>query len=91
MDDPSVRLLSKASNFALVQLTERHSPGVVFQGDSLHSLVQQLRRMELLLRAGDLVELQDEIVGTREQMDAVLRHYEKSCLDLGIRLPYVSP
>lgn len=83
-----VELLSRPINFAIVQLLERNSPGVVVQGDTLYSLVRQIDEMGRLLVAGELEDLAAEIDDLKGLLAEVLTHYEKVCAERGITLPY---
>jgi hypothetical protein len=83
-----VDLLSPPINFAVVQLPERNFPGVVVQGDTLHSLLRQVERMKRSLDKGDLEELSDEIEDVREQLFGAQAHFERVCMERGIKLPY---
>lgn len=83
-----VDLLSPPVNFAVVQLPERNYPGVVVQGDTLHSLLQQVGQMERLLGAGDLEELSGEVADLKAQLSDALRYFERICAERGIALPY---
>jgi len=83
-----VELLSRPVNFAVVQLPERHFPGVVVQGDTLNALLQQLIRMSELLAASEVEELAAEIETMREQLADAAKHYESVCESRGIVLPY---
>jgi predicted RNase H-like HicB family nuclease len=83
-----VKLLSRPVNFAVVQLPGRQFPGVVVQGDTLHSLVQRVDELLQLLRSGDVDELSAGISNISEQLTEAKTHYEIVCAGLGIRLPY---
>ncbi|MFZ6760665.1 DUF6959 family protein [Undibacterium sp. Ji50W] len=83
-----VTLLSKPTNFAVVQLVERKYPGIVFQGDSLHSLVIRLQNLQLLLRSNRIDDLDIEPGEICEQMRDALTHYEFVCSEQKITLPY---
>ncbi len=82
------KLLSRATNFAVVQLPGRNFPGVVVQGDTLNSLVSSLVDMEGLLQAGDYAELAGEIEKLRAQLGEALAHYEDVCRRFAVELPY---
>jgi predicted RNase H-like HicB family nuclease len=43
MMDGIAKLLTNAENYAVVQLPGRQFPGVVFQGDSIRTLISQLK------------------------------------------------
>lgn len=81
-------LLSPPINFAVVQLPERKYPGVVVQGDTLHSLHQQAEQMAQLLSTGELDELADEIEALKELLSQALSHFEQVCANRNIDLPY---
>lgn len=81
-------LLSRPINFAVVQLPERNYPGVVVQGDTLHSLQRQVERMGQLLGTKELEELAGEIEYLHTLLSEVLTHYEHICSERGIALPY---
>jgi hypothetical protein len=82
------KLLSRATNFAVVQLPSRNFPGVVVQGDTLNSLVSSLADMKSQLQAGDYAELVEEIEEMRAQLGEALSHYEEVCRRLAVELPY---
>lgn len=81
-------LLSPPVNFAVVQLPERKYPGVVVQGDTLHSLKQQVEQMGRLLGTMNLEELAGEIEYMEARLSEALGHFERVCAERGIRLPY---
>ncbi|MBR1221473.1 hypothetical protein JQ557_25975 [Bradyrhizobium sp. U87765 SZCCT0131] len=83
-----VELLSRPVNFAVVKLAARSYPGVVFQGDTLNGLVQQLMLMSELLVRRELEELSDEIKYMHEQLSEALVYYEVVCAQHSIGLPY---
>jgi predicted RNase H-like HicB family nuclease len=83
-----LELLSPSVNFAVVQLPERHFPGVVFQGDTLHSFAQSIQEMERLLKDGDLNELHEEILQVKELLANATTRYEAVCMEREIPLPY---
>jgi hypothetical protein len=43
MRDRTAKLLTQASNYAVVQPPGRQYSGVVFQGDSIHTLLAQVK------------------------------------------------
>jgi len=84
----AVQLLSRPTNFAVVQLPDRLYPGVVVQGDSLNSIVKQLSRMSELLVINQVDELSAELADLTKMLLDVRRHYEATCEARGIALPY---
>ena len=83
-----VTLLTPPYNFAVVQLPERKYPGVVFQGDTLHSMTTQISEMQKLLEEHDLTNLSEEIRLLLDDLLKIQKSYERACSDQGIELPY---
>lgn len=83
-----VTLLTPPYNFAVVQLPERKYPGVVFQGDTLHSMTTQVSEMQKLLEEHDLTNLSEEIRLLLDDLLKIQKSYERACSDQGIELPY---
>jgi Family of unknown function (DUF6959) len=83
-----VELLSLPINFAVVQLPGRHLPGVVVQGDTLHSIVKRLAQFIELVRSGEVNEAIEGLEYQREVLAEALVHYESVCAARGISLPY---
>ncbi|WEZ83512.1 hypothetical protein P6U16_01250 [Rhizobium sp. 32-5/1] len=84
-------LLTPPHNFGVVQLPERKHPGVVIQGDTLHSMVADLEGMQKLLGDRDLAELSDALESMREILSEVRSSYERICHENNIDLPYPQP
>lgn len=82
-------MLTPPFNFAFVQMPDRNYPGVVFQGDTLHSMTTQVAQMQRLLAKQDLAELGDEIEVLLHDLSAIQASYERVCSEQGIDLPYV--
>ena len=81
-------LLTRPSNYAVVQLPTRKFPGIVFQGDSAHSI---FTRLTLLKQSGCIQDedMQIELDELIELFTAVLASYEQVLARHGIELPYV--
>jgi hypothetical protein len=79
----TARLLTPATNYAVVQLPGRNFPGVVIQGDSLNNLVSLLD--EALL---DEDERMDLIAEALDILKGARHRYETTCSEAGIQLPY---
>ena len=87
----TLELLSDPINFAVVQLPERNYPGVVIQGDTLNGLVRRLDEMRSLAKSNQPEDVEDmaaEIQMLWEQLSAARDHYEATCTERGIELPY---
>lgn len=79
----TVRLLTEATNYAVVQLPERKFPGVVVQGDSLNNLVSLLEKALI-----DESECLDLIAEALDILSGAKSRYEATCSAAGISLPY---
>lgn len=82
-------LLSPPRNFAVVHLPECNYPGVVVQGDTLHSLICELQEMQELQHAGEYNDLEDALADIRGRLADALQGYEAVCAERGIGLPCV--
>jgi predicted RNase H-like HicB family nuclease len=82
------RLLTPPYNFAVVQLPERQYPGVVFQGDTLHSILADVGEMQKLLVNRELAQLSEELQSLLEKLSAIQNSYEHVCFEQGLGLPY---
>lgn len=79
----TVKLLTEATNYAVVQLPERKFPGVVVQGDSLNNLISLLEAA-----LADESERLDLIEETLDILMGARSRYEATCSAAGIALPY---
>jgi hypothetical protein len=86
----SAQLLSKPTNYAVVQLPGRKFPGVVVQGDSLHSLVQRLTEIQAIAAKHSDEELNAGLGELLEVLTRASRNYEAICNERGISLPYTT-
>ena len=82
-----VRLLTTAGNYAVVQLPGRHYPGIVFQGDSLSSMVSTLKEARAQIPGSSPAAASlDEVI---ELCDEVMASYVAACQRHGVPLPFV--
>jgi hypothetical protein len=82
------KLLTPSHNYAVVQLPGRRFPGVVFQGDSLNSLVRKLDSARQHLAASRMEEALGELDYIFEELCEIQSDYEKALVANSIRLPY---
>lgn len=81
--DKYAKLLTPPYNYAVVQLPERHYPGIVVQGDSFSTFVNDL---EEALR--DAEEREFIISDLLERFREIQASYESVLAKVGIKLPY---
>jgi hypothetical protein len=91
MNGQHARILARGGNIAVVHLDSRAFPGVLVQGDTFAELQRQLADAAARLRGNpdDVEALSDLEYGINE-LAQVLRFYEATLADFGIRLPYSS-
>lgn len=82
---PDVVLLSDPTNYAVVQLPGRAFPGVVFQGDSLDSLIADIREAAAETDESERAFALTDII---ERLNGVQKHYEAILDREGISTPY---
>lgn len=79
------KLLSPPTNYAVVQLPGRAFPGVVFQGDSLSSIIGDLREAASAPDPDDRDFALNDVI---ERLEGIQKHYEAVLDGEGISLPY---
>jgi len=79
------KLLSDPTNGAVVHLPGRAFPGVVIQGDTLDTLIAELR--EVLTEDG-ATERDQLLADVIERLENVQARYEAVLMHEGIALPY---
>lgn len=84
----AAQLLLEPTNYAVVQLPGRRFPGVVFQGDSLNILVEELGDLLSLAKKHLDGGLMTGLEMLEKRLRGVSSHYEAVCRARGISLPY---
>jgi hypothetical protein len=69
-------------------LPRRNFPGVVFQGDSLHSILGQVERIRKISSEYKDEDLSAEIDDLHELRTEVESFVQKVCEEKGLKLPY---
>jgi len=82
------KLLSEATNYAVVHLPGRAFPGVVFQGDSLNILISDLERVS---NERDPSEREATLRFVIENLREAQARYETVLKAEGMSLPYQRP
>lgn len=77
--------INTQTNFAIVQLSGREFPGVVFQGDSLHALTADLRAAAGETESDEKAVLLQDII---ERLASIQKHYEAVLQRERIPTPY---
>jgi hypothetical protein len=85
----SVELLSPPTNYAVVHLSGRKFPGVVFQGGTLHNLLRRITELRELTGKYHDDEVAASLSELSESLSEVVQHYETVCSNRGIPLPYL--
>jgi hypothetical protein len=88
MMDRTAKLLTESSNYAVVQLPGRQYPGVVFQGDSIHALLAQVKNALDAARKYSDDELNAELEDAVELLAGVENELKSVCEREGIIPPY---
>jgi hypothetical protein len=89
MDD--MEILDSTANVAVVRLPERSFPGLVMQGDSLATLVADLRHIDADLADGSIARAHFDLREVLARMESLRLHYEAVLDEHGIQLPYSLP
>lgn len=86
--EASVEIYSDATNAAIIRHPNRSFPGVLIQGDTLHTMhVRACLALEAHA-AGKHVEAMEELEDLREHLAELCLHYKRTLAEHGIRLPY---
>lgn len=81
-------LLTQPGNNAVLRLPGRRFPGVVIQGDTLHSLVSTTSEALAALEQGNTPNAQELLREAVEQLRDAQAHYEAALGEHGLALPY---
>ena len=81
-------VLSDATNAVVARYLERHFPGVLIQGDTLKTLLDDIEELREEAAAGDLEAVKEISSILQEKFTELLAHYEKVLKDNGRELPY---
>jgi predicted RNase H-like HicB family nuclease len=86
MRKEAVEIYSDATNQAVLKHPGRRFPGVLIQGDTLHSLLMQLKAVRMATAFDpDTAIVFDEAI---EQLTDYVEHYEEVLAEHGVELPY---
>lgn len=82
-------LFSDATNAVVARYLGRSFPGVLIQGDTLKSLLDDIEELREEAAAGDLEAVKEISDILQEKSVELLAHYERVLEDNGRELPYV--
>ncbi len=85
MQTADAKLLSEPTNGAVVHLPGRAFPGVVIQGDTLDSLIAELREASSEISAAERDRLLADVI---ERLEGLQARYETVLEREGMTLPY---
>ena len=92
MPSMELEILSLSPNEAIVRTPGRKFPGMVIQGDTLHSLCALARELRSAVEKRQGSEVEDETVKLakelEERLTAKLNVYEKVLTGLNLPLPF---
>lgn len=89
MKKEEVEIYSDASNLAVMKHPGRAFPGSLIQGDSLHSLLQNIKEAQEELSNGNTAEASEILDDVIENLTYRLEHYKKVLQEHGHKLPFV--
>ena len=82
-------LLNDATNAVVVRHPERNFPGLLIQGDTLKTLLDDIEELREEATAGDLESVKEISDILQEKFIELLAHYEKVLEEHSRELPYV--
>lgn len=88
MDAQELTILDGACNSIIVKSSKRKFPGVIIQGDTLHSWSSILAESKKCILASDMDEASNCISELQALINAQLAHYETVLRELNLKLPY---
>jgi len=83
-----VEALTAQGNSAVVRLPDRRFPAVVVQGDSLSTIVADLKEALPAVRSGEAKAADAGLTHLLSTLEGVQRGYEAALAEHGIPLPY---
>ncbi|NTX52681.1 hypothetical protein HUA74_14150 [Myxococcus sp. CA051A] len=83
-----VELFTTPGNNAVIRLPGRRFPGVVIQGDTLHSMVITTSEALSALMQGDTSTAQELLQESVEQLRDAQERYAAALQEHGLALPY---
>ncbi|MFC3572932.1 DUF6959 family protein [Streptomyces yaanensis] len=88
MQRVEAELFTDGGNDAVVRLPGRRFPGVLIQGDSLHTLRSDLAEVMEACERGELAEARESAGLLLADLDAILTRYAAALEEYGVPRPY---
>lgn len=89
MKTEEVEIYSDTSNLAVIKHPARAFPGSLIQGDSLHSLLQNIKEAQEELINGNASEASEILDSEINNLTYRLEHYKRVLQEHGHELPFV--
>jgi hypothetical protein len=83
-----VEIYSDATNAAILRHPGRRFPGVLIQGDTLHSICSELDRVCTAAQASLTADDYEDLEDLRERLRELLLHYQRTLDQHGLALPF---
>lgn len=83
-------IVGNTSNAVIAKRPGRHFPGILIQGDTLRSILDDLEELQADALAGDVEGVQASAEILRERFIEYLSDYEDALEKHGMELPYPS-
>lgn len=81
-----IEVYSDATNAAIMRHPGRRFPGLLVQGDTLHTMSVRLSKVCAAMDARN--PMRNDALELRDQIKGLVEHYRKTLTDHGIELPY---
>lgn len=88
MQTETFEVYSNTTNMPVIRHPGRQFPGVLIQGDTLHSVISSLRDLAAALPASTAEDALGDLEFSLEILEDMLAHYEATLSTHGISLPY---
>jgi hypothetical protein len=86
MQIEKIEIFSDAANRAVIRHPRRHFPGILIQGDTLHSLCRRADAVcQQIGRGSPAFEQANEL---RNTLQDYLTHYKSELIESGVPLPF---
>lgn len=84
-------LLSSASNAVVARHPGREFPGILLQGDTLRTFLDDIEELSEEVTEGNLEQAKEICKALQERFIEILSHYEHVLDQYGQGLPYTNP